>query len=169
LVEHAGLRCSCTNEGEGEIPFDAKWIRQVLLNLVTNSLAASTAGNLITIVSVLSTSKWMVSVEDQGTGVPDDQRDQIFERFVRLGKSDQAADKGTGLGLAICRSIVELHGGRIYAAATSSGQGLRVVFELPAAATPREGPPDSQSDTPSNGEATALKRNGRAEITPALR
>jgi signal transduction histidine kinase len=171
LVEHAGLRCSCTHAGEGEIPFDAKWIRQVLLNLVTNSLAASTPGDLITMTSVVSTSKWTVSVEDQGTGVPDDQRDQIFERFVRLGKSDQAADKGTGLGLTICRSIVELHGGRIYAAPASSGQGLRVIFELPVATTPREGPPDSQSDGPSSGhgEATPLKRSGRAEITPALR
>jgi signal transduction histidine kinase len=172
LVEHAGLRCSCTHEGEGEIAFDAKWIRQVLLNLVTNSVAASTAGDLITIASAVSTSKWMVSVEDQGTGVPDEQRDQIFERFVRLGKSDQAADKGTGLGLAICRSIVELHGGRIYAAPASGGQGLRVIFEIPATTAPREGPlADSQSDPPTGGhtEAAALKRSGRAEITPVLR
>jgi two-component system heavy metal sensor histidine kinase CusS len=110
----------------------------------------------------------MVSVEDQGTGVPDEQRDQIFERFVRLGKSDQVADKGTGLGLAICRSIVELHGGRIYAARASSGEGLRVIFEIPATTTPREGPPDLQSDA-SGGEATVLKRSGRAEITPVLR
>jgi len=44
LVEHAGLRCVCTHEGEGEVPFDGKWIRQVLLNLVTNSLAASAPG-----------------------------------------------------------------------------------------------------------------------------
>src|ERR1700730_16579902 len=170
LVEHAGLRCACTHEGEGEIPFDAKWIRQVVLNLVTNSLAASTPGDLITMTSVVSTSKWTVCVEDQGSGVPDDQRDQIFERFVRLGKSDQAADKGTGLGLAICRSIVELHGGRIYAAPASGGQGLRVIFELPATTTLREGPLDSQSDSPSSGHGEALlKRSGRGEITPALR
>jgi two-component system heavy metal sensor histidine kinase CusS len=171
LVEHAGLRCSCSHEGEGEIPFDAKWIRQVLLNLVTNSLAASSPGSLISIASVVRSSQWRVSVEDQGTGVPDEQRDQIFERFVRLGKSDQAAGQGTGLGLAICRSIVELHGGRIYAASASTGQGLRVVFELPVATLPREGLPDSQSDTPSGGpgEGAALKRSGRGEITPALR
>jgi len=172
LVEHAGLRCSCTHGGEGEIPFDAKWIRQVLLNLVTNSLAASTPGGLITISSVVGASTWTVAVQDQGTGVPDDQRDRIFERFVRLGKSDQAADEGTGLGLAICRSIVELHGGRIYAAPTSSGPGLRVVFELPAfVTTPREGAPDSPSGTSSHGhgETAALKRGGRGEITPALR
>jgi two-component system heavy metal sensor histidine kinase CusS len=164
------LRYACSHEGEGEIPFDAKWIRQVLLNLVTNSLAASSPGGLISIASVVSTSKWMVSVEDQGTGVPDEQRDQIFERFVRLGKSDQAADKGTGLGLAICRSIVELHGGRIYAASASTSQGLRVIFELPATTTPREGPPDSQSGTASSGDGeAAVKRSGRGEITPALR
>jgi signal transduction histidine kinase len=110
-------------------------------------------------------------VEDQGTGVPDEQRDQIFERFVRLGNSDQAAGQGTGLGLAICRSIVELHGGRIYAASASTGQGLRVTFELPVVTPPGEGPPDSQSDTTAGGpgEGAALKRSGRGEITPALR
>jgi len=171
LVEHAGLRCSCSHEGEGEVPFDAKWIRQVLLNLVTNSLAASSPGGLISIASVVSSSKWMVSVEDPGTGVPDEQRDQIFERFVRLGNSDQAAGQGTGLGLAICRSIVELHGGRIYAASASTGQGLRVTFELPVVPPPREETPDSQSETPAGGlgEGAALKRSGRGEITPALR
>ena len=169
LVEHAGLKCVCTHEGEGEIPFDGKWIRQVLLNLVTNSLAASAPGGLVTIGSVLGAARWTMSVEDQGVGVPDEQRNEIFERFVRLGKPDTGAGQGTGLGLAICRSIVELHGGRICAAATSSGRGLRVIFELPLSAVGRDSTPDSRPENLARGDAPVIKRNGRGELTPASR
>jgi two-component system heavy metal sensor histidine kinase CusS len=132
LVEYAGLKCICSHIGDCDVPFDGKWIRQVLLNLVTNSVTASSRGGVITIRSVARPPKWVVSVEDEGVGVPAGQRDMIFERFVRLSKSDSEGDKGTGLGLAICRSIVELHGGRIFATATESGRGVQVIFELPA-------------------------------------
>jgi signal transduction histidine kinase len=170
LVEHAGLRCVCTHEGAGEVQFDGKWIRQVLLNLLTNSLAATARGGIIAIGSTVRNSVWTMSVEDQGIGVPDDQRDHIFERFVRLGNSDGAADRGTGLGLAICRSIVELHGGRIFAAAAASGRGLRVVFELSAAAAPRDALPEGHSHgAPVGTEPAPIKRNARGELAPASR
>jgi signal transduction histidine kinase len=161
LVEHAGSRCVCTHEGQGEAAFDAKWIRQVLLNLVTNSLAASTSGGRIAIGSVIGPSSWILSVEDQGIGVPEEQRERIFERFVRLGKADGMANRGTGLGLAICRGIVELHGGRIYAVPTSSGRGLRVVFELPATAADRPGAADR---LPADRAAAATDRAAGAAI-----
>jgi signal transduction histidine kinase len=164
LVEHGGSRCVCIHEGQGDVAFDAKWIRQVLLNLVTNSLAASSPGGLIKICSVLGPSGWTVSVEDQGIGVPEEQRERIFDRFVRLGTSDERGKRGTGLGLAICRGIAELHGGRIYAAATSSGLGLRVVFELPATAADRA----EAAQTPAS-EIPALTRSERGELTPASR
>jgi signal transduction histidine kinase len=63
--------------------------------------------------------------------VPADQRERIFERFVRLGNRGED-DRGSGLGLAICRSIVELHGGRIWSESALGASGLRVVFEIPA-------------------------------------
>jgi two-component system heavy metal sensor histidine kinase CusS len=99
-----------------------------------------------------------VSVEDQGVGVPADQRDQIFERFVRLSTSEGIADRGTGLGLAICRSVVELHGGRIFATSPDAGPGLRVIFELPV--SPVEKPAE---DDP------GVRKSARAELTPVSR
>jgi two-component system heavy metal sensor histidine kinase CusS len=64
--------------------------------------------------------------------VPEDQLERIFERFVRLDMAGGADNGGSGLGLAICKSIIELHKGRIRAAAGPDGRGLRVIFEIPA-------------------------------------
>jgi signal transduction histidine kinase len=131
LAEHLGLECVCAHEGEGPVSFDGKWIRQVLLNLVKNSLAVANPGSQITVISTVVGEVWRVAVEDDGPGVPEEQREHIFERFVRIGVPVRANDQGCGLGLAICRSIVELHGGRIFAAAGTAGRGLRVTFEIP--------------------------------------
>lgn len=131
LAEHLGLECVFTHEGHGPVAFDGKWIRQVLLNLVKNSFGFSSPGSRITVSSTVVREMWRVSVEDDGPGVPEDQLEHIFERFVRIGVPAHANDQGCGLGLAIGRSIVELHGGRIFAAAGAAGRGLRVTFEIP--------------------------------------
>ena len=83
--------------------------------------------------STLTETAWSVFVEDEGPGVPAEQREHIFERFVRVGNAKRADDRGSGLGLAICRSIVDLHGGQIFAAAAARSDGLRVTFEIPTA------------------------------------
>jgi two-component system heavy metal sensor histidine kinase CusS len=69
-------------------------------------------------------------VEDEGPGLTAEQREKIFERFVRFG-TPASGDRGSGLGLTISRSIVQLHGGRIFAEAAGDGRGLRVTFEIP--------------------------------------
>jgi signal transduction histidine kinase len=132
LAEHNSVRFRDTHEGEGVAVFDPKWLRQVLLNLLTNALKASPVGGTISLRSVLSGWIWRVSLEEEGPGVPDTMRSQIFDRFVRLEPATERQAGGTGLGLAICRGIIELHRGRIFAEAGADGRGLRVVFELPA-------------------------------------
>ena len=70
-------------------------------------------------------------VEDQGRGIAPEKLERIFERFQQGDASDSRALGGTGLGLALCRSIVEQHGGRIWAESTP-GKGSRFLFTLPA-------------------------------------
>ena len=130
LVEHSGRRLTDSHEGRDLVAFEEKWIRQVLLNLVTNAIHVSPAQGEIALHSSVENGVWRVSVEDEGPGLTDEQCLHIFERFVRLGHSDTAY-AGTGLGLAICRSIVELHRGRIFARARTGRTGLTVVVEIP--------------------------------------
>ena len=132
LTEHYDRRFAYTCAGEGLAMFEEKWIRQVLLNLLTNAVNVSPPGGMITLSSHLDGPVWRVAVEDEGPGLNIDQRDRIFERFVRFNVPKDG-DRGSGLGLAICKSIIELHGGRIHAEAGSHGRGLRMVFEVPAA------------------------------------
>jgi signal transduction histidine kinase len=117
---------------------DEERVLQVLSELVTNAikfsppettirLAAQTPGTSVTGVAEV----WF-TVEDQGRGISAEQLDRIFDRFEQGDASDSRALGGTGLGLALCRSIVEQHGGRMWAESVV-GKGSRFLFTLPAA------------------------------------
>jgi signal transduction histidine kinase len=72
-------------------------------------------------------------VSDTGMGIPAAEVDSVFERFFRSTRSQERASQGTGLGLAITKSIVERHGGRIWADSGGDSPGTRVVCLLPRA------------------------------------
>jgi signal transduction histidine kinase len=132
LAEHRGVRFAESVSCAGWALFDPKWIRQVLLNLLSNALAVSPRGSEVRLLSDTEGGVWRVAVEDEGPGVPPEQRERIFERFVRLERQDQEGPGGgSGLGLAISRSIVGLHKGTIRAVPSERGRGLRVIFEIP--------------------------------------
>jgi signal transduction histidine kinase len=128
LAEHHGRQLTWNHTGQGTAVFEEKRMRQVLLNLVVNAINATAPEGRILVRSTLADGMWRVSVEDDGPGLTPEQRSQIFDRFVRFNMSD----KGSGLGLAICRSIVQLHKGRIYATDREGEHGLRMVIEIPA-------------------------------------
>ncbi len=130
LAESRGARFACVIASGGPAVFDARWIRQVLLNLLANALNVTPPGRTVTLSSEMTDGVWRVALEDEGPGVPADQLERIFERFVRLAPGNETG--GSGLGLAISRSIVKLHRGHIRAEARPGGRGLRVVFEIPA-------------------------------------
>ena len=132
LAEHVGVRFNECLENGGPVRYDPKWMRQVLLNLVTNALKVAPVGSLLTLESLFTVDVWRLAIEDEGPGVPVEQRERIFERFVRGGtfpNSDQA--EGSGLGLAICRSIISFHGGWIRAEAGTRRGGLRIICDVP--------------------------------------
>lgn len=135
LAEHHGRSFACTHTGDGAVSFEKKWMRQVLLNLLTNALHATPRNGLITLASEVVDGSWRISVENDGPSLTQEQRERIFERFRRLNLPG-VEYKGSGLGLAICRSIVALHGGRISALPAQGREGLRVEVEIPAGTSP---------------------------------
>jgi two-component system OmpR family sensor kinase len=83
-------------------------------------------------VSVISeTGRVVITVEDEGPGIPRSEREQVFEPFYRIEGSRNPDTGGVGLGLSVARSIAREHGGDI-ALANRKGGGLSVRFELPA-------------------------------------
>ncbi|MBU6247896.1 MAG: HAMP domain-containing protein [Xanthomonadaceae bacterium] len=131
LTEHHGRRLHCILRGQGLVAFEERWLRQVVLNILTNALRASPPGGLITLRAEFVPRYWRVSIEDEGPGLDREQCERVFERFVRFHQGG-SEDRGSGLGLAICRSIIQLHNGHVHAEPGPLGRGLRVVFELPS-------------------------------------
>lgn len=119
------LKCSVT----GEWGMDPNLIRQVLLNLLSNALEASQAGDTVSLIAEVSDARLELRVEDQGAGLSNEQIGRMFNRFERLGATSES--KGNGLGLAICRSIVERHGGSISAENRKDASGLVVALRIP--------------------------------------
>lgn len=104
---------------------DPSRIRQVLENLIANALRYTAQGGEIRVSAVPNDSKTVrVTVQDTGRGIPADELPHVFERFYKARDSG-----GTGLGLAIAKSLVEAHGGEIFAE-SAEGQGTRIWFTL---------------------------------------
>lgn len=107
--------------------FDHERLLQVFANLLSNAIKFTGANNRITVRVVRDENALHFSVQDRGVGVPTDMLELIFERFWQVNKNDR---RGTGLGLYISRSIVEAHGGRIWAETSAEG-GTTIRFTIP--------------------------------------
>jgi signal transduction histidine kinase len=117
---------------------DPDALRQILTNLLDNSLRYTSAGGRITCRAVRVADGIEIAVADTGAGIPGEHLGRIFERFYRADPSRSRDEGGTGLGLSIVKHLAEAHGGRA-SAESALGQGtvIRVVFpaETPVAVT----------------------------------
>jgi signal transduction histidine kinase len=108
---------------------DRVQLRQVFMNLILNAIEAmKETGGVVTVKTQLGENgQLLISVSDTGMGLPKEKTEQIFDAFFTT------KPQGSGMGLSICRSIVESHGGCLWAAA-NNGRGATFHFTLPLAA-----------------------------------
>ena len=113
-----------------EIDADATRIAQIVRNLLSNALRHTPEGGRIDVDVRREGQHAIVTVSDNGGGIPEGELERIFERFYRVDESRTRERGGAGLGLAIARRLVELHGGSIRA--ENAGGGARFTVSLPA-------------------------------------
>lgn len=110
---------------------DAKLIVQVIINLVDNAIKYTPIGSIIEIHLEKKDNWIVVSVSDNGPGIPDDQKSQIFEMFYTGANKIADSRRSLGLGLSLCKSIIMAHGGAI-SVTDNQPQGAVFTFTLPS-------------------------------------
>jgi two-component system phosphate regulon sensor histidine kinase PhoR len=111
---------------------DSERMAQVLMNLLHNAVKFSPSGGRVIVGAESEAEDVIVSVRDEGVGIPEGELERIFERFYKVDRARVRGKGGTGLGLAIARHIVESHGGRIRAE-SEEGAGSTFSFTIPRA------------------------------------
>ena len=115
------------------VALDVDRIHQVLNKLVGNAIKFSTPGSRVSVTAAVSGDAVIISIADQGLGLSASDLTSLFKPFARATVRGTAGEKSTGLGLAIARSIVEAHGGRIWAE-SELGKGATFFVSLPVTA-----------------------------------
>ncbi len=111
------------------VPGDVRWLRQAFEFLFDNALRYNREGGTITVQFEKTAREMVVTIQDEGAGIPEEAITHIWDRFYRVRRGDED-DAGTGLGLAIVKQIVALHHGRVWAQ-NDVGWGSRFSFALP--------------------------------------
>lgn len=134
LLQERGASLSLELAPGLEARFDRGAVERVLMNLIGNAIRYAGSGGKIRIATSLDEKaepgRVVVAIADDGPGVPEEDRERIFEPYVRVAGDGNR--RGLGLGLAICRRLVEAHGGRI-AVDAAAGGGSCFTFTLPRA------------------------------------
>jgi signal transduction histidine kinase len=157
-VARPDLDTEVRNEVPPDLPpllADRERLHQVLFNLLDNAVRFTPPRGRVTVSAIPKGVLCEVEVQDTGPGIPEEHLGLVFERFYRVDPSRSRGDGGTGIGLAIARSIVEAHGGRIWAARAPGG-GAAIRFEVPFGG----GDIPSRPPSPSGALATAPGGSG---------
>lgn len=119
-----------TSAEEKVMAFDYDKIERIILNLLSNAFKCSSSGGQIAVNIDDRGSSVVISVKDEGVGIPEDKKEFIFERFGQVNRSLSRTSEGTGIGLYIVKSLVEIHEGTISVISTE-GKGSEFIIELP--------------------------------------
>ncbi|MFD0740998.1 sensor histidine kinase [Phytohabitans flavus] len=131
VAESAGVQLVTATPGPAQVHADPDRLRQVLGNLVTNAIRATSAGGSVTLSSAVDGTAVVVRVADTGTGIAPESLPYVFDRFWRADSARGRRTGGSGLGLSIARQIVTDHGGTI-TVASQLGVGTTFTITLPA-------------------------------------
>jgi two-component system, NtrC family, sensor histidine kinase KinB len=112
---------------------DVDMIRRVLINLLENAAKYSPINGSIEISAQAAPGRVQITVQDDGPGIPESERERIFDKFTRLKK--QSGPDGLGVGLAFCKLAIQGHGGKIWVESAPK-QGSRFIFTLPTIEQP---------------------------------
>ncbi|MBV9773483.1 MAG: HAMP domain-containing histidine kinase [Gemmatimonadetes bacterium] len=138
LARTRGVEFATALEPGVVVRVDRDALRQVLLNLLDNAAKYGPRGQCVRVGMAIEGFAVRIQVDDQGPGVPPEERSRIWEPYRRLERDASSATGGSGIGLAVVRDLVELHGGRVVVE-DAPGGGARFVVELPGAV--HAGPP----------------------------
>jgi PAS domain S-box-containing protein len=127
----AGVALGCDlAPARSTVPADRSQIERVLANLLSNALKFTASGGSAVVTTQARLRSVVVSVTDDGPGIPLAEQERLFQRFYRADDAYTRQIPGTGLGLSIARAVVEAHGGTI-GLTSAPGAGTTVTFELP--------------------------------------
>ncbi|MEM6793000.1 MAG: sensor histidine kinase [Acidobacteriota bacterium] len=163
LATERGVRLEFRSPADPELRLHRDRMMQVLLNLLGNAL--HWARGRVTLSIEIAEDELRLAVDDDGPGIPESDRERIFEKFHQppVRPEGTTRPRGTGLGLPICRGVIENHGGRIRATASPLG-GARLLLSLPlrgpsSSSNPAAGSPEARSphSHPQPGETDAAR------------
>jgi len=131
----AGHRLS-VELGAEPLPIEGDPVRleQVVTNLLANAARYTAAGGGVQVEAALEDGEIVLRVRDEGIGIEPERLERIFELFDQGGRDLARTQGGLGIGLTIVRGLVELHGGRVWAASEGPGRGSQFTVRLPALA-----------------------------------
>ncbi|MGJ7034807.1 ATP-binding protein [Anoxybacillus eryuanensis] len=130
LAKEKGVRLLVDMNNEPIVSFDPDRIEQVMTNLIDNALRHTDDGGEVRVIVAADEEVVRISVQDSGTGIPEEDLPFVFERFYKADKARTRGRSGTGLGLAIAKNIVEAHKGTI-TVHSKLGEGTTFTFALP--------------------------------------
>jgi signal transduction histidine kinase len=138
LIELKHHRLSVAVPGSGlPVQGDPVRLAQVIANLLNNAAKYTDAGGHIYLEARREGLEVVIRVRDDGSGIPPERLESIFDLFVQGDQSEERSQGGLGIGLTLVRSLVQLHGGRVEARSEGVGRGSEFTVRLPAVEDPQ--------------------------------